>query len=156
MSGRIDRVEVGFGLFLIALGGLVLWGARSIKPAIYDNLGSAALPVAAALLVMALVAWSLLLVVRRRSAPPPAVEAAAAHDHPGLALGFLAITIAFAGLLGSGLFGFAITGFLYLAASGLLLARRGGRAALVIIAIAAVLAFGGAFLFTRFFYIALP
>lgn len=154
MNGRIDRVEVGFGLFLIALGGLVLWGARSIKPAIYDNLGSAALPVTAALLVIALVGGSLVQIFRR---PPEApAETAQAHDRPLLGWGFFAVTLAFAALMGSGVMSFALTGFLYLAASGLLLARRGGRTALIVIAIAAILGFGGHHLFTRFFYIALP
>ncbi len=156
-GGRLDPAEVGFAAFLVGLSGLFLWGARSIKPAIYDNLGSAALPVTAALLVVALVGWSLWQAVRRRAEElPAAAEAAAVHDHPGLGVGFLALTFGFAALLGTGLLGFALAGFLYLAASGLLLARKGGKTAVILLAIAACLGFGGQYLFTRFFYIALP
>lgn len=155
-SGR-DRVEIGFGLFLLALAALVLWGARSIRPAIYDSLGSAALPVAAAGIVGGLVLWALVSAVTRPVGPLDRTRpAAAVHDRPVLALGFLVLTVLFALLLSSGLLGFSLAGFLYLAASGLLLARRGGRTAVTVVAIAAVLAFGGGLLFTRFFYIALP
>ena len=154
---RIDPAEVGFAAFLVALSGLFLWGARSIKPAIYDNLGSAALPVTAALLVIGLVGWSLWQAFQRRAeGPPVVVEAVASHDQPGLGLAFLALTLGFAALLGTGLLGFAWSGFLYLAASGLLLARKGGKTAVILLAIAACLGFGGQYLFTRFFYIALP
>jgi hypothetical protein len=155
-GGRLDPVEVGFAAFLVALSGLFLWGARSIKPAIYDNLGSAALPVTAALLVIGLVGWSLWQAVQRRAEEPPAADAVAIHDRPGLGFGFLALTLGFAALLGSGLLGFALAGFLYLAASGLLLARKAGKTAVILLAIAACLGFGGQYLFTHFFYIALP
>lgn len=156
-GGRIDPAEVGFAAFLVGLSGLFLWGARSIKPAIYDNLGSAALPVTAALLVIGLVGWSLWQAVQRRAeGPPAAAEAIAIHDQPGLGFGFLALTLGFAALLGTGWLGFALAGFLYLAASGLLLARKGGKTAVILLAIAACLGFGGQYLFTRFFYIALP
>ena len=52
--------------------------------------------------------------------------------------------------------GFAVSSLVYLAAGGLLLARSGGIAAAIVVAIALALSVGGSYLFTRFFYIALP
>ena len=154
---RIDWAETGFGLFLLALCGAVLWGARSIKPAIYDNLGSAALPVAAAILVAAMTVWTLW---RSLMSPgpdlAPSEDPGAAYDRPALALGFVAITVAYAGVLSLGWFGFTLSSLAYLAAGGLLLARAGGRMAAIVVAIAVTLSVGGGLLFTRFFYIALP
>lgn len=154
---RIDWAETGFGLFLLALCGAVLWGARSIKPAIYDNLGSAALPVAAAILVAAMTVWTLWRSLMSPVAgPAPAEAEAATHDRPALALGFAAITAAYAAMLSVGWGGFTLLSLLYLAAGGLLLARASGRMAAVVVAIALTLSVGGGLLFTRFFYIALP
>jgi hypothetical protein len=154
---RIDWAETGFGLFLLALCGVVLLGARSIKPAIYDNLGSAALPVAAAVLVAAMTVWTLWRSLMSPGAgPAPPDDDAATHDRPAIALGFVAITAAYAALLTLGWGGFTLLSLLYLAAGGLLLARAGGRTAAIVVAIALTLSVGGGFLFTRFFYIALP
>jgi len=154
---RPDRVETGFGLFLLAVCGAVLWAARSIRPAIYDSLGSAALPVAAALLVAAMTVLTLWRSLRSpRSGPSPEEAAAAGRDRPALALGFVAITSAYAALLSLGWGGFALSSALYLTAGGLLLARTGGRMAAIVVAIALALSIGGGLLFTRFFYIALP
>lgn len=156
---RIDWAETGFGLFLLVLCGAVLWGARSIKPAIYDDLGSAALPVAAAVLVAAMTVWTLWRSIMAPGAGSAAridATATATHDQPALALGFVAITVAYAALLTIGWGGFTLPSLAYLAAGGLLLARSGGPIAAIVIVIALALSVGGGLLFTRFFYIALP
>lgn len=154
---RRDHIEIGFGLFLIALCGLVLWGARSIRPAVYDPLGSAALPVAAALIVGGLTLVVLLRSFRRPPRPVDEAERVAVrNDRPSLAIAFLGLTVLYVLVLSLGIGGFAVASAAFLAASGLLLARSAGRTALAVIAIALVLSLGGAYLFTHFFYIALP
>ena len=141
-----------FPIALVGICGLYLIGARSIPPPIYDALGSAALPVAAALVVAAL---ALVGAVRDASRPAPA-DGEAALDRNALAAAFAALTVTYVAAMATRLLDYAAAtaAFTFLA---VLLLARGRRSALMpAAALAILLGYGGRALFTRFFYVALP
>lgn len=152
--------EAGFAALAIAIGGLVLAGARDIPPALYDPLGSAALPGAAAGLVI-LLALAMLAraaatlhfaMVGERPSPGPVP----APERNGLAAAFLVTTIAYAAVMQVGWLGYREATLAFLVASGLMLARGRRRLILPILVTALAISIGGYQLFTHLFYVALP
>jgi putative tricarboxylic transport membrane protein len=142
-----------FPIALVGICALYLVGARSIPPPIYDALGSAALPVGAALLVAAL---ALVAAARDYSRRAPAVEGEASVDRNGLAAAFAALTVAYVAAMATGLLGYATATAAFAVLAVLLLARLRRSALLPAAALGLLLGFGGQALFTRFFYVALP
>jgi hypothetical protein len=149
--------EICFSLTLLGVVALVVRGARDIPPAVYDPVGSAALPLAAAAIVGAGAATMLGDGIRllRGKSPPPA-DPEAPRERAGIAIGLVGAFAAYILLMSATPLGFRWATFLFLVASGLILARDRRRMFATVLAVAAAIAVGGHYLFTTFFFIALP
>lgn len=154
-------VEAGVAVLLVAVAALVLAGTRDIAPALYDPLGSAAMPRAAAGLVVVLALAMLWRAVARLRAESGLRAGGGRPPEPvagrnGLAAAFLASTVAYAGVMQAGWLGYRDATLLFFVVTGLTLARGRRHLVLPILVIAAVIGVGGHYLFTRLFYVALP
>lgn len=153
-------VEAGFAAVAIAIGGLVLAGTRDIPPALYDPLGSAALPCAAAglviLLALTMAVRSLSRLRAATTGRPAHAETAAAPERNLLAAGFVGATIAYAAAMQAGWLGYREATLAFFVVAGLMLARGRRRLVVPILVTALAISVGGYQLFTQLFYVALP
>ena len=148
------RADTELGLLLVCVSALVAWAARSIGPPLYDPMGSAALPYAAATFLGGCGLWLLLRAFQQREAAvaPPVPAAAPRH---ALAAQFLLLMLVYAASMQTLGYRWSTLAFVWL--SVMLLAQhelRGQWFAALLLAI--VLGFGAFWLFTRFFFIDLP
>lgn len=143
-------------LCTIALAGLVLWGARDIPPPFFDPLGSAAVPKACAYLLIAL---ALGISLRRffENKPFHEEDDEEGYKHePLLAVGMVALSVAYTFAMSSGWMGFKWGTVIYIFATGSILAKGNYKVMGISLALGLIFGFGGYWLFTNLFYIDLP
>ncbi len=147
-----------FGLLVVAAGSALLADSARLPPPRFDILGSAAVPRALCVLVIAmalpLVVRAALALRRGPSAPPP--DAALPPRRPALAVAAFALACLYVAVLQNGWLGYGLaTAAFLIVLTGFL---AGGRPKPLAIGalVAVVLGFGGDYLFTSVFLIDLP
>lgn len=154
-TSRTPGADLGLAAAVAALAVLLWLESDKIPPPFFDPLGSAAVPrgIAAALAALALL-------IALRAAPSLGARgtggAAAYRPRPDIALGIVALAIAYLGAMQSGLLGFPLATIIFLVAASALLGRFARRTVAFGTAIAVLMGLGGTWLFTEFFYIDLP
>ena len=143
--------------FTIVLAGLVLWGARDIPPPFFDPLGSAAVPKAAAYILIALaLGISIRRFFQNKHSPGAGLEDEGYQLEPLRAVGVVLFSILYTLGMGIGLFGFKWGTLFYITLTGVMLAKGNKPAMLISLALGLLFGFGGSYLFTNIFYIDLP
>ena len=148
------RVEAPFALVLIALAGLMLIESRHIAPTVFDALGSSAVPLAVAGLIVVLSLAVLARTARRKRATASGETAPTARRLDALMV--LLLTAGFVAAMQAGLlsFGWLATAYLVLTIGWL---ERFAPARLpYVVVLAAVAGFGLQYVFTRIFIVNLP
>lgn len=142
----------------IALGATILWLSADLPDAPYEPAGPALIPQIAAIvflgLAVALLVKSLRALVRGGMIPPR--WDGQARLRGARALAGMALTVAYIAAMSSGLAGFVGASLVFLLAFGMLLLGTRPRALLFVLVMAAALAFGNDYLFTRVFVVDLP
>ncbi|GAB5377315.1 MAG: hypothetical protein AcusKO_37770 [Acuticoccus sp.] len=149
------RADVALALSVGGFAALLLWEADKIPPPFFDPLGSAALPNAIAL-VMAVLATIVLLRAVAAHPFPALVRPTDYRPRPDIALGIVILALAYVAAMEYGVLGFRAATVLFVALACALLGRLQPRIALVGVLVALVVGFGGAYIFTNVFFIALP
>lgn len=155
-SRREPLADILFAVAVLALAGIVWWGTSALPPPRYEPLGSAALPRALAV-IMALL--GLVLLGRVWSAGPrraaPAVEPGF-RPRPWLAIGVLAVLVAYVVLMDLRLLGFVPASILALVLIGAMLTGFDRRRLPWLLGFVVLLVVAVQLVFTRVFYIDLP
>jgi len=153
---RLDRSALFLALLGFGIGAVLLVGAAAIAPPMFDPVGSAALPRACAIVLIALgAAIAARALLSARTAHEGEAEAT------GTVAGFRPATLATAALMAAYLYamhaglGFVLPTVVFAALTVPLVARSLSMIP-VGIAIALVLGFGAETVFTRVFFIDLP
>ncbi|MEZ5864206.1 MAG: tripartite tricarboxylate transporter TctB family protein [Geminicoccaceae bacterium] len=155
-SRREPLADIVFAVTVLALAGIVWWGTAALPPPRYEPLGSAALPRTLAV-IMALLGIMLLGRVWAGGRRPAASAARPGfRPRPWLAVGVLAVLVAYVALMDLRLLGFVPASILALVLLGAMLTGFDRRrlpwlAGFVVLLVVAV-----QLLFTRVFYIDLP
>ena len=143
------------GIATLAFAVFLYWGSLDIPPPFFDPLGSAAVPKGCAVIIGLLGGAALF-----RALPGlrsrPAREAAAFRPRPDIAAGLVVLAAAYVLMMEMGWMSFrwSTAGFVFLA--GLLLGGLSVPVALISLGLAALMGFGGQYLFTQVFFIDLP
>lgn len=152
------RWEIGISAFFIVACALILWETRTIPAGTFEPLGSAPVPQATALLIMAL---SLVVgirgVLKLRAAPPrPLTPADDTGARPLDAVIIAALTVVYVTILDARIINFAelTAGFLFIAIAVLI--RFKPRGLLTAAVVAAITGWGAQYIFTRIFVVDLP
>ena len=158
-DGSSPGVNLGLALFVIA--GAIIFFIETLRlpEGIYEPLGSAPVPQAVSLVVLALAAWMAIAACRELARRHPGQDMAPAFDfrrhalRPVLVIGmtFLYVLVMQAALMG---FGLATTFFLFAAIT--VLQRPSPATLLAAALLAAIAGFGGQWLFTQVLIIDLP
>ena len=154
-SALDTSADLQFAAFTVAVAVVLLVGASVLPPPLFDPLGSAAVPQALAVILLALsasVVWSAWKARRAR------MGARTTSDWGGLLRGaaIVGLTALYAALLEARFVPFWLATALFVPLGAFILAGREPRVLGVSLVLALVLGVGGQFVFTRFFYIDLP
>lgn len=154
-TSRTPGADLGLALAVAALAALLWWESDKIPPPFFDPLGSAAVPRGIAI---ALAALALLVALRAAASlrSRGRGDAQTFRPRPDIALGIVALAVAYLGTMQLGLLGFPLATIIFLVAASALLGRFERRTVAFGAAIAVIMGVGGTWLFTEFFYIDLP
>jgi putative tricarboxylic transport membrane protein len=152
---KSPKQDVKLSLIILFFAGAIWWEAAKLPPPFFDPLGSAALPKAIASILLFLM---LIMLVRAALAWPwqDENEATEFRPRPDLAIGIVALSVAYVGGMHLRLVSFEYGTILFLISSAALLGRMNRRTLLLGTAAALIMGFGATWLFTRFFFIDLP
>jgi len=150
------RWELGVAAFFIIACTLILWETRTIPPGTFEPLGSAPVPQATAVLIIALSLAVGLKALRRLRVQPKRPAAADDGNRPLDAIAVGALTVLYVALLDARVFDFAPLTALYLFFTIGLLIRLEPRGLAVAAAVAATVGWGAQYVFTRVFVVDLP
>jgi len=149
------RIDIGVALLLIAICGVVLWETRDIPPGTFEPLGSAPVPQATALLIIALCLLVLLRAVKRlRQAQAAPLDDNKPHRLDAVVVAVLTVLYVLAMQLRLVTFAVMSTVFLSLTIGWLI--RFELRRLPLVVLVAAATGFGCQYLFTRVFIVDLP
>jgi putative tricarboxylic transport membrane protein len=149
------RADLLLAAAVLGFAVLLRWESAKIPPPFFDPLGSAAVPNAIAL-VLAVLAAILALRALAALGPGDGAESLPFRRRPDVAVGIYVLCVAYVAVMDVGWLAFGPATLLFLVAAAALLGRLHGRTLLTGTAVAVVVAFGCAWLFTRFFFIDLP
>ncbi len=144
-------------LFCISYAAFILWGAAEIPPAFFDPLGSAAVPIGCAILILLLSTLLVLQSLRQKTT-------VATEDPSDLgyrqrwdkAAGIVLLTVCFIGSMSLGLLGYDTAAAAFTFGAVILLGGISKQVCIVAAVLAILMGFGGHYLFTEIFYIDLP
>lgn len=161
MTRAVALAEIIFGLLVVAVAVALLIDATRLPPPRFDVLGSAAVPRTLCLLIIAMTVPVILraamwLYRGEIPEPDPAQAETMPPRRPDLAILTFVLVCGFVAILQNGLLNYGLATALFLILLGGLLA--GGRAKTMVVAtiVALIIGFGGDYLFTSIFLIALP
>lgn len=141
----------------ITLAGLVLWGARDIPPPFFDPLGSAAVPKAAAyILIVLALGISIRQFLQNKESPGANTKEEGYKLEPLRAVGVVGLSILYTLGMGTGILGFKWGTILYITLTGALLAKGNKAVMIASLILGLLFGIGGSYLFSEFFYIDLP
>lgn len=149
--------DVCLAAICILYAGLIYNEALKIPPAFFDTLGSAAVPMGCAAILVVL---SVLLVLQTRKAqnttPPREEDTESFRQRWDVAVGIVVLASAYLGVMSLNWLGFAwaTVGFVTLAT--LLLGGLRKSTLIIGLSLSALLGFGGQYLFTEILFIDLP
>jgi len=154
-QSRMPRADVALALGVGAFAALLLWEAEKIPPPFFDPLGSAAVPQGVAVVLLALGAIVFLRALAAR--PWPArPEPEGYRPRPDVAVGIAILAVGYIAVMELGLLGFRDATIAFVALASAVLGRLSPRIMLTGLLVAVIVGFGGTYLFTRVFIIALP
>ncbi len=154
-ASRSPRPDLLLAAAVTGFAALLLVESRKIPPPFFDPLGSAAVPRAAALVMVVLAAIMAARALAGLGEPSDGPEAEY-RPRPDLAVGIFVLCVAYVGAMDLGWIGFEAATIVFLVAAAALLGRLHLRTLLVGTVFAVVMGVGGTWLFTRFFFIDLP
>ena len=154
-SSRSPRPDLLLAAAVTGFAALIWLQSRKIPPPFFDPLGSAAVPRAVALVMVALAAIMALRALAGLAEPSDAAKAEY-RPRPDLAIGIFVLCVAYVGAMDLGWIGFEAATIVFLVAAAALLGRLHLKTLLMGTAFAVVMGVGGTWLFTRFFFIDLP
>lgn len=149
------RADVALSLSVGGFAALLLWEADKIPPPFFDPLGSAAVPEGVAI-ILALLAAVILLRALAALPWPKRTAAAPYRPRPDIALGISVVAIAYVAAMEFELVGFRTATIAFVILASALLSRFQPRVMLISAGVAVVVGVGGAYVFTKVFFIALP
>lgn len=149
--------DICLAVVCILYAGLLYVGSQDIGPAFFDLLGSAAVPIGCAFIILLLAVLLLVQICRKKQ--PAADNDAPAAGVPvrwDLAAGIVALAAGYVAVMNLGWLGFdlATAAFVFLAV--LLLGGVHRTSLLIGLVLAGLLGFGGQYIFTELFFIDLP
>jgi len=160
-----SKVELGFSIFLIVFNIVVFWETLDLPPGTFDPVGSAGFPriVSVAIGVLSLVilirAVRRIVVGSKKATVSESQQTAVSptfRPRYDLALGFYALSVAFASVLALRWISFAISTALFLFISIGMLTRFYYKRLPVAVIIALVIGFGCQYIFTQVLVLDLP
>ena len=154
-EGASPRTDIGVALLLIVICGAVLWETRTIPPGTFEPLGSAPVPQATAIIIIALCLLVLLRAVKRlRRGWSDELDDTKPHRlDAAMVAGF---TILYVLAMQMRIVTFAIMTTLFLIVTIGWLIRFEVRRLPIVVLVAAITGFGCQYLFTRVFIVDLP
>jgi len=159
MAGRASPLtDLALGLCLIVVCGAVLWEARSIRPGVFEPLGSAPIPQATAGLItlLALVVMGRALHALFRRPPAPPADGEELTLRPLDAAAVILLTTLYILAMALRVVDFAILTALFLLVTIGVLTRFERRLLPLVVVLALVVGFGCQYVFTRIFVVDLP
>jgi hypothetical protein len=160
-----SKVEIGFAIFLIIFSIVVFWETLDLPPGSFDPVGSAGFP---RVVSVAIGVFSIVILIRavlkvfigsKKATVSESQQTAVSptfRPRYDLALGFYALSLAFAAVLALRWISFAISTALFLFISIGMLTRFYYKRLPVVILIALVIGFGCQYIFTQVFVLDLP
>lgn len=154
-QSRAPRADLALAIAVGAFAALLLWEADKIPPPFFDPLGSSAVPNSVAIALAALAA--IVLVRALLALPwPPRPRDIGYRVRPDIAIGIAVAAVLYIAAMDFEVLGFRAATILFVAVASALLGRFQLKMSLIGVLVAIVVGVGGAYLFTQFFFIALP
>lgn len=154
-QSRAPRADMALALSIGAFAALILWEADKIPPPFFDPLGSAAVPNGVALVLAVLAGLTFIRAIAALPWParPPAVGY---RLRPDIAVAISVAAVLYVAAMDFDILGFRTATIAFVAFASAVLARFQMRMSLIGVLVALGVGIGGAYIFTQFFFIALP
>lgn len=148
-------IDCVVALFLIAVGGIGLYGSAIIEKTGLEPVGAAPVPRWISIFII-LMALAMLVLALRPAGPAQAPRRSPHRLQPGLAIASMGLLALYILSMQTGLLGFQAASVLYILAFGLLMSGLRWRALAMHTAIAVIAVLGSYTLFTDFLFVDLP